>query len=443
MLERGDMQGLLLSGYRSSPLSRYWLVRFEGSGAREWLGRLLSRITSGARDERTRTARLNIAFTATGLAALGLPEAALATFAPEFRQGMAHAERSLVLGDRGESAPARWEFGHDVEHRVDALLMQYAASEAELDEGSAELEDELERFGLSAREEDAHLPSDGREPFGFAFSVSNPRLRAWPRLRQRNPYDPHVPAGEFVLGYLNASRRFPASPTAPIRRGTRPLPRLTLGRRSMNWGENGTYLVLRKLAQDVEGFRRFTAREGGAIFPGDPAAAERFASLLVGRTPDGTPLAGVAGDERAAADPNRFGYREDGRMATRCPLGAHVRRANPRDGLDGSARESLAEVRAHRLIRRGRVFGRAGDAERGLLFVALCADIRGQFEFVQESWLNAPSAAGLTHERDPLVGSGPELPSAGGRETFSLQDQAVRRRVPLDRFVTVRGGAYL
>jgi deferrochelatase/peroxidase EfeB len=174
--------------------------------------------------------------------------------------------------------------------------------------------------------------------------------------------------------------------------------------------------------------------------------------LLMGRTPDGIPLAArprLAGGP--PPDPNRFGYREgNGTLTTRCPLGAHVRRANPRDGLGEDGRESLAHVRAHRLIRRGRLYGpgvapgaEPDVAPRGLLFMALCANLRRQFEFVHETWLNNPKFGGLTQERDPLVGSGPLPESADGRETFSLQEGLVRRRCSLERFVTVRGGAYL
>ena len=75
--------------------------------------------------------------------------------------------------------------------------------------------------------------------------------------------------------------------------------------------------------------------------------------------------------------------------------------------------------------------------------MALCANLRRQFEFVQETWLNGPKFSGLTHERDPLVGSGPPLASGDGRETFSLQGEGMRRSCSLERFVTMRGGAYL
>jgi Dyp-type peroxidase family len=451
MLERGDIQGLVLSGYASSPRARCFLLRFAGGGggAKPWLSRIFPRVTTGTRGERSARVRVNVGLSATGLRALGLPEASLATFPREFVQGMADPERSLVLGDVGAQAPEHWEFGGNERTRVDAALLTYAADDAELDELSAELEEDFERFGIEASEEDSYLPADRHEHFGFRDGISNVRLAGGLRFRNDNPFDLRVPPGEFVLGHLNAYGRFPESPRAPIRQGTRRMPRFTDARRAMELGENGSFLVLRKLAQDVAGFRGYVSREGNAVFPDDPRAAERFASLLVGRAQDGTPLARDPALGRGS-EPNRFGYRDGEALTTRCPLGAHVRRANPRDGLGEDPAESLAHVRAHRLVRRGRLYGErlapgaADDRQaRGILFLALCANLRRQFEFVQETWLNGPKFSGLTHERDPLVGSGPPLASGERGETFSLQGEGMRRSCSLERFVTMRGGAYL
>ena len=181
---------------------------------------------------------------------------------------------------------------------------------------------------------------------------------------------------------------------------------------------------MRKFAQDVAGFRRFTTGAGAALWPGDPDPGARFAAALVGRSQHGTPVSG-------------------------CPVGAHVRRANPRDSLGDDPAASLAHVRAHRLVRRGRLFGprlapgAADDgAERGLLFLALAADLARQFEFVVQSWLNEPKFAGLSGERDPLVGSALEEAGEGGAK-FSLPESPLPREVLLERFVRVVGGEYL
>ena len=120
--------------------------------------------------------------------------------------------------------------------------------------------------------------------------------------------------------------------------------------------------------------------------------------------------------------------------AYRCPRGAHVRRARPRDGSP--------TVRRRRLIRRGMPYGQplpdaAGDdgVDRGLVGIFLNADIERQYEFVQRQWLNAPSFDGLWNAADPILGP-------AGRD-FTWQRRPVpRRRVGLPRFVTVRGGEY-
>src|SRR5262249_31486954 len=121
-------------------------------------------------------------------------------------------------------------------------------------------------------------------------------------------------------------------------------------------GRNGTYLVFRQLRQDVGGFWRFLdqatrAADGSS----DPDRRMHLAVKMVGRWPDGSPLAlapeAPSGDLAGAND---FGYHVDAR-GVRCPIGAHIRRANPRDSLDPSpgSDRSLAINRRHRILRRG------------------------------------------------------------------------------------------
>ncbi len=338
---------------------------------------------------------------------------------------------------------------------MDALVVAYAASPDVLDEESDELEDDFERFGFETHVEDAYLPADRRGHFGFLDARSNPRVRRGGVPRRSGPFDRELPAGEFVLGYRNADGHFAESPRAPLRASSRPLPPLTDARRAVDLGLNGTFVAVRKLAQDVPAFWRFAAKTGLSLWPeAGAAAAARLAEHLVGRTLDGVPLAAPELGFAAAKDDgerlrllNRFGYRDGASATGSCPLGAHVRRANPRDSLGDDPRASLALVQKHRVIRRGRLYGDklAPAAEpdgqaRGLLFMALCADLERQFEFMHEAWLKNPKFDGLTHERDPLL---PWDPASGEADTFSLAEAPFRRQVALERFVRVRGGAYL
>ncbi|HEY3499124.1 MAG TPA: hypothetical protein VGK73_30750 [Polyangiaceae bacterium] len=444
-----DIQGLVFSGYRQLPEARYHFLKFAGGRPAPWLSLLVHRLTTSELEERDAGTRMNVAFTASGLRALGLAPEALATFPREFLQGMGHPERARVLGDTGPSAPEHWEFG-GAATGFDALVLSYASSAELLEAETDLLEDDFDRFDLEHRSERVYWPADDRGHFGFADARSNPRLAGAPRragtsLWRRNRFDPVVPLGEFVFGYRNAYRRIAAGPSGPILRGrARALPPLTDAGRAMDLARNGSFVALRKLVQDVAGFRRFTAEAGARLWPESPAPGTRLAAHLVGRWPNGAPLRGEA-REPEVLELQRFGYRG----ASGCPVGAHVRRANPRDGLEAGARESLAHVRAHRLIRRGRLFGpplapdAADDgAERGLMFLAIAANLARQFEFVHESWLGNPKYAGLFNERDPISGAR-ELAEGAGSETFTIQAEPLPASIAIQRFVRVRGGEYL
>jgi len=170
----------------------------------------------------------------------------------------------------------------------------------------------------------------------------------------------------------------------------------------------------------------------------------------VGRWPSGAPLVRYPDfDPGAGAAKEDFGFFDLDPDGTKCPLGAHIRRANPRDMLGPTPEASREAVMRHRLLRRGRPYGppakgtpseraRSDGAERGLLFLALNTSFRRQFEFVQQTWVNNPKFANLD-ERDPLVAS----VIGDGGQSYTLPGVPARRRVMgLPRFVTLRGGAY-
>jgi len=448
-MELGDIQGLVLSGYARQPIARYFFLRFDGGDARGFVGAILNRVSSAAQAERDDPRRLNIAFTATGLRGLGFAPPVLLRFPREFVEGMADPERARRLGDLGPDAPEHWELGGSDRTRLDALVFSYGRTPDELDDETERLEEVFARHGIEASSEDAFLPPDGREHFGFSGARSNPRFSRFSLRRDPNPFDPRVPPGEFVLGYKNARRERARGAEVPVKQSTRELPPLVGSRRGMDFGRNGSYLAFRKLEQDVPGFVRFLAEQGPRAFPDDPAASARLAASIVGRWPNGAPLVLAPDGEPGHPEPsNAFGYRDIDPKGHRCPLGAHVRRANPRDGLGADGAASLERMRSVRLLRRGRLYGPRFDPNaptngpRGLLFLALCSNLAGQFEFVQESLLENPKLDGLHGERDPLVGR-PDQGLADRDEYLSIQAEPYARRIPLERFVRVRGGAYL
>jgi deferrochelatase/peroxidase EfeB len=443
VLEREDIQGLVLSSYPAWPEARYFFVDFATGDPTSWLSSVIGRVTSAKHPETEHTGtRFQIAFSARGLARLGLAPEAVATFPREFRQGMRHPERARALGDPPGIA------GDGAIGSFDALLLSYARTLGELDQEEEEIESGLERFELEASSERVTLPRDGRGHFGFVSVRSNPPIGGRFRLKRRHRFEASVPPGEFVLGYRNAYGEVARGPRAPLRQSTRELPPLVDARRFVDLGHNGSYLALRKLAQDVAGFRRFTAEQGAALWPGDPSAPARFSARLVGRWPNGAPLSAHPHREPPlTADANRFGYRDAAGRA--CPLGAHIRRANPRDSLDEDADASLRHVNAHRMLRRGRCYGPPLSPEapddgvpRGLMFLAIVADLKRQFEFVHQNWLQHPRFAGLSRERDPIAG-GPTPLEGAEPELFSVDADPFRRTLAIQRFVQPLGGEYL
>ena len=323
---------------------------------------------------------------------------------------------------------------------------------------------------------------DGVEPFGFQDGISQPALD-WSREREAPgeeiEYGNLLALGEFLLGYPNEYGKYTARPLlAEADDPRRMLPTAEDDPSRRDLGRNGTYLVLRELEQDVSGFWRFLDARAG----GDAAARRRLAEAMVGRTMEGEPLvpasprriAGV-GSGREDDRLNRFTYDADGE-GLRCPVGAHIRRANPRNadlpagatgffsrllriagfGGKGFRGDLIASARFHRVLRRGREYGpplspeeallpgRSDYGARGLHFLCLNANIARQFEFVQNAWMMGTKFSGLSDEGDPLVGSREGIAGCLATDTFSIpgKGEVTRRITGLPRFVNVRGGAY-
>jgi Dyp-type peroxidase family len=450
-LDLDDIQAILLSGYGDLPRASFLMLSFgEPDRARDWIGERAGQVASAGQGRPESEARVHLAFTWPGLEHLGLSWQALKGFSREFREGIAgSSRRSRILGDSGESAPANWRWGGPEREGIHALLMGYAATPEAL---VALLERErkaLDAAGIRVVEAlDSQPLADGREHFGFRDGISQPKLVGVSSSRDARQ---RVAPGEFILGYANARDQITMRPLVdPIEDPDKLLPEVDEDSDLHDLGRNGSYLVFRQLSQDVPRFWNWL----------DGAASSReerlaLAAKMVGRWPDGEPL--VKAPERPGGErgDNDFGYHHEDAEGLKCPLGAHIRRTNPRDMLPPKpgSEESLAINHRHRLLRRGRSYGpplaeslapddllATGDdgQERGLHFLCLNADISRQFEFVQHTWVDNANFAGLQGETDPLIGERGE-----GQASFTLPDEPVRRRHhDLPRFVQVRGGAY-
>ena len=374
--------------------------------------------------------RVNIGFTHRGLRALRLPEASLASFPEEFEQGA--VARAARVGDSGASAPDYWAGGLATDD-VHALVFLFGQSEDIVERVSALARREF-ASGSAFREistKDARALPGNVAHFGYRDGFGQPTIDGAPPALLRDVL-PKAPAGEFVLGHPSQYAGFTYPIPAPDQLGT-----------------NGSFLAYRVLAQDCDGFEKFlvrASRETGLD-------AELIAAKLCGRWRNGVPLAlspETPNADLATDRYNSFDYvptdavpdAYDDRRGYRCPIGAHVRRMNPRHstvaGNSGLKR---------RLVRRGLPYGPPYDPEhpddgieRGLLGLFIGASLKDQFEFLMSDWANKGSfAPGLRGSRDAIIGdnSSPDavfLLPREGRPTVQLSG--------LSRFVTTRGGAY-
>ena len=477
-VELDDIQGLLRFGYRHLTEACFLLLRVKDpTAARAWLAQ--APITSAVKATPRPETALHVALTSEGLRALDVAPDLLAEFSTEFVAGMVSDDaRARRLGDTGSNDPRSWKWGAG--DRVPHVALLLYASPGRL----AAWEEEVEAqcgIGFTRIERLSTSYLHDMEPFGFKDGISQPQLD-WDRKRpvrdqDQLDYSNVSCLGEFLLGYPNEYGLYTPRPLlAPQRDPNALLPRAEDAPDQADLGRNGCYLVFRQLNQDVAGFWRELDRQAD----GNADLREQLAAAMVGRKKNGEPL--LAPDERSVAgnDPeqpssqNDFTYQADPRGQS-CPLGAHIRRMNPRNadlppgppgllsrlwrmlGFNATALEQdlVASTRFHRLLRRGRPFGAdvppalaatqsSLSAETGLHFICLVGNIKRQFEFVQSAWVMGTKFSGLTAERDPLLGH--RLPSPTGFPTdeFSIPqaDGPDRRLTGLPQFVTVVGGAY-
>jgi Dyp-type peroxidase family len=443
VLDLTDIQAQFGGFDRHWPVGRFWYLRWDTPDAgRALLARLPPLAHCLHLDDSDTTIAVNVAFTHRGLAALGLDPTMLDSFPEDFRQGM--RARAPLNGDTGPNDPQGWDDawqGGGVHGWVGA----YARSAQALGDFARDFEawlsatphlvraggEDVSRFYADPARP-MHIDDPASNPtrpvvlehFGFRDGVSNPPVAGMPQdgpatgigmLNKDGSWSP-LPAGEFLLGQVDVDGEVPPGPQPEA------------------LARNGSFMVLRKLAQDVDGFRAYVAGVAASAGIGADALAARF----FGRHRDGTPL----------ADPstlNGFTFGDDP-QGRRCPLGAHLRRANPRDSMGFGT----VLVDRHRILRNGITYGRPvphgvpqaavnGDAGQGLMFIAFNTSFAGQFEFVTQQWLNFGNDQNQGNDRDPVVGV--QVPPA----RFVVPGDGLRPTVVcagLPQFVRLRGGDY-
>lgn len=455
ILEADEIQGNILPGFGTMHQALLGLRITDAAGgtthARRWLRELCPLITTlrqlhTVRETRRAVAKatgvrpvrpevlLNAALSAPALPLLGLPADNLP---PLYMHGMALADLQDESDANGR--PAGWKFGATAQttphvmlivgaDEFEALRVAVDCLKASTGSGSG--------FEVIYEDEGKRLPQD-REHFGFRDGLSQPGVRG--RLddhpesfvtrrtfestnplarRFSRPGEPLLWPGQFLFGYqahLDDDDETPGLEAKPPQK----------------WMRNGSFLVVRRLRQDVAALRAFAQSQAHSVSAqlGRTVSSDEIEAWLVGRWPDGEPLvrsptAPAPGQVAIEQSLNHFDYAaavpdatvldEEQRIrissapgdldAERCPHFAHIRKVNLRDAPNDQGRPGLH----FRLLRRGIPYGppwthaEVDAVDRGLLFLAYLRDLES-FMTLSATWMNSASAP-EGHGHDLLVG---------------------------------------
>src|SRR5262245_19571005 len=292
-----------------------------------------------------------------------------------------HPAMATQLGLIGDSAPDRWWDGRFASGDIDlAIHGSFDTAEQKADtldrlrtSAAQHGLQELALPSLPDRALSGFRPADGRLHFGYRDGITTPDVD-WNDTGQPGKVD----LREFVVGYPNDDY-----PTSPQRPGA-----------WRDFAQDGSYVGLSWMHQDVAAFNKFLRLNGPVAAPGtEPGkASEWLAAKLMGRWRDGTPLAKFP--DEAPSPPvlnNDFGYADDP-AGMKCPITAHIRVAFCRDQPMKFANKVRFPRRAPRLIRRGFSYGAAlagetdDGVDRGVVGLFLFARVNEQFYTVLR-WL--------------------------------------------------------
>jgi deferrochelatase/peroxidase EfeB len=348
-----------------------------------------------------------LALTATGLSALGVPQDSVRSFPVEFLAGA--TSRGAHVGDIGPNSPDTWADGFNDPTNIHVLLSLYAADAPTRDSAFAALEAGIDGAFFVVKTFDGQLFANDSQVvhFGYLDNISQPFIAGDP-VPVVPDHQPRAAAGDFVLGYKRLYKTELDIPQPDA------------------LGKNGSFTSFRILEQDVVGFEEFLDTKGSESGIG----TELLAAKVIGRWRNGVPLA-LSPDTDSPTPPltydqlNNYGYLDDP-SGLRCPVGAHMRRANPRDQPMKPVGDSLAR----RIMRRAMPYGpqwKPGDPPdtqpRGLVGHFIGASLLLQFETIMGEWINTGmTEPGISGTNDALLGPDPsharlDIPSTDGTTT--------------------------
>lgn len=440
-VDLADVQGWVLRGYHMNAVRHIAVSVQRRDDAKRWIAGVVPDIQTAQAWDQPPETTLNLAFTAPGLDALGVDADTMQVFPTEFRDGM--ASRAMKIGDSALSAPEHWIEAYRDPDAVHMIVTVHAADDTGLDRAGADLDQAIKAGTFrDVDRRTGHALPDDKVHFGFRDSISQPRFQ---QLHPHHPdWDdqPYAPLGVALLGHPTSfeTLRWKVPPGI---------------------GPNGTFNAYRILQQDTVAFDAFLDRSAervlahplvDALLPMGAEAdygpdvsrrdamVELLAAKLLGRWRNGNSLITnphSPGELLPVDQRSKFDYVDD-RDGQVCPIGAHVRRNNPR----GATIVQRYATHTRRIIRRGMPYGPTeptAAGERGLLGNFLCGDLGAQFEALQNDWLNIGLLdPRITGTNDPVLGANDERTS---RHTIAIGDDTIELH-GFPRFVTTRGGAY-
>jgi deferrochelatase/peroxidase EfeB len=430
-LDLADIQGFILRGYRM-PMVRHFLLKVGvPAAARQILGKLVNgdesnapQITTaedwhvgfapGPGDNVADAPRrkpdycLNVAITWPGLVALEIKDRVPTVSFKSFGAFTAGAvQRAELVGDTGASAPENWigDFGKGNDHVLVTLHAISPVAMASYTDRLVSLLSEGDGFREMWRQDGmALMEMQNGQPvptakvhFGYTDGISMTTIRGGP---EKYPKDHQQPCESWLFVLQDEAENYIV-----------PEPR--------ELGLNGSFAVFKMIETDVVGFENFLQSNKDKIDP------ELLAAKMCGRWRNGVPLALSPDTDTPTGgltieQLNDFEYvNADGSgdpRGMRCPVGAHMRRINPRgqpvtgQGVPGGSNNT------HRLIRRGLPYGPTYDPKqpydgiaRGLLGYFINSNIENQYEFVLGHWVNDSEFAGAVRlnpkSKDPMIGT--------------------------------------